>query len=173
MRSSVTKEMIKDRTMVQTRDGGYILPEMDILRYHIKEELEEAVGIEGKSQLSNSDEIKSRKKTIFEDESWVEVIKQMKVITKKRKSLPTQEAHVNKAPKGVNPMKDVLEHLKELLEGVSSPKQVWKKQPKTQGSVLAPSVQPLIPTNTQAPLPENYQPYVPEKCYLRPPLKCY
>ncbi|MBW0524143.1 hypothetical protein O181_063858 [Austropuccinia psidii MF-1] len=173
MRSSVTKEMIKDRTMVQTRDGGYILPEMDILRNYVKEELEEVVGIEWKSQLSNSDEIKSRKKTRFEDEIWVEVIKQMKVITKKRKSLPAQEAHVNKAPKEVNPIKDVLEHLKELLEGVNSPKQVWKKQQKTQGSVLAPSAQPLIPTNTQAPLPTNYKPYVPAQCYPRPPLKCY
>ncbi|MBW0577483.1 hypothetical protein O181_117198 [Austropuccinia psidii MF-1] len=97
----------------------------------------------------------------------------MKVITKKRKSLSTQEAHVNEAPKELNPMKDILEHLKELLEGVNSPKQVWKKQPKTQGSVLAPSAQPLIPTNTHTPLPANYRPYVPAQCYPRPPLKCY
>ncbi|MBW0532179.1 hypothetical protein O181_071894 [Austropuccinia psidii MF-1] len=34
--SSTTKERIKDRTMVQARDGGYILPEMDILRNYIE-----------------------------------------------------------------------------------------------------------------------------------------
>ncbi|MBW0541754.1 hypothetical protein O181_081469 [Austropuccinia psidii MF-1] len=37
IRSSATKEMIKDRTMVQARDGGYTLPEMDILRNSIEQ----------------------------------------------------------------------------------------------------------------------------------------
>ncbi|MBW0587726.1 hypothetical protein O181_127441 [Austropuccinia psidii MF-1] len=32
IRSSVTKEKIKNRAMVQPRDGGYMLPEMDILK---------------------------------------------------------------------------------------------------------------------------------------------
>ncbi|MBW0580040.1 hypothetical protein O181_119755 [Austropuccinia psidii MF-1] len=50
IRSSVTKEMIKDRTMVQARDGGYISPEMEILRNYIEAELEAAVVIKGKSQ---------------------------------------------------------------------------------------------------------------------------
>ncbi|MBW0544152.1 hypothetical protein O181_083867 [Austropuccinia psidii MF-1] len=62
VKSSVTKEMIKDRTMVQERDGEYILPEMDILRNYIEAELEEEVGIKGKSQSSNSDKIKIEKK---------------------------------------------------------------------------------------------------------------
>ncbi|MBW0549139.1 hypothetical protein O181_088854 [Austropuccinia psidii MF-1] len=95
IRSSVTKEMIKDRTMVQARDGGYILPEMDILKTYIEAESEEAVAIKGKSQLSKSDEIKSKKQTRFQDESWEEVIKKMKDITKKIKNPPAQEAHVN------------------------------------------------------------------------------
>ncbi|MBW0460669.1 hypothetical protein O181_000384 [Austropuccinia psidii MF-1] len=112
IRSSVTKEMIKDREMVQARDGGYILPEMDILRNYNEAELEVAVVIKGKSQLSKSDEIKSRKKTRFEDEIWVEIIKQMRDITKKIKNPPVQEAHVNEVSKEVNPMKDVLDHLK-------------------------------------------------------------
>ena len=99
IRSSVTKEMIKDRTMVQARDGGYILPEMDILRNYIEAELEAAVVIKGKSQLSKSDEIKSKKKTRFEDEIWEEVFKKMKDITKKIKNPQAQEAHVNEAPK--------------------------------------------------------------------------
>ncbi|MBW0569721.1 hypothetical protein O181_109436 [Austropuccinia psidii MF-1] len=173
IRSSVTKEMIKDRTMVQARDGGYILPEMDILRNYIEAELEAAVVIKGKSQLSKSDEIKSKKKTRFEDESWEEVIKQMKDITKKIKNPPAQEAHVNEAPKEVNPMKDVLDQLKELSEAVNPPKKVWKDKPNTQGSGLAPNAQPFRPRNTQAPLPANYQPYVPAQLYPRPPLKCY
>ncbi|MBW0571332.1 hypothetical protein O181_111047 [Austropuccinia psidii MF-1] len=110
--SSVTKEMIKERTMVQARDGGYILSEMDILRNYIEAELEVAVVIKGKSQFSKSDQIKSKKKTRFEDESWEEVIKQMKDIVNKIENPPAQEAHFNKAPKEVNPLKDVLDQLK-------------------------------------------------------------
>ncbi|MBW0508899.1 hypothetical protein O181_048614 [Austropuccinia psidii MF-1] len=100
--------------MVQARDGGYILPEMAILRNYIEEELETAVVRQGKSQLSKSDEIKSINKAIFEDESWVEVIKKMQDITNKTKNSPAQEDHVNEAPNEVNPKKDSLEHLQEL-----------------------------------------------------------
>ncbi|MBW0570064.1 hypothetical protein O181_109779 [Austropuccinia psidii MF-1] len=137
--------------MVQARDGGYILPEMDILRNHIEAELEAAVVIKGKSQLSKSDEIKSKKKTIFEDESWEEVINQMKDIMNKMKNPPAQEAHVNEAPSKVNPLKDALEHSKELSEAVNSPKKVWKDKPNKQGSGLAPNAPPFRPRNNQAP----------------------
>ncbi|MBW0512010.1 hypothetical protein O181_051725 [Austropuccinia psidii MF-1] len=91
--------MIKERTMVQARDGGYLLPEMDILRIYIEAELEAAVIIEGKLQLSKSDEIKSKDKIRFEDESWEKVIKQMKDITNKIKNPPAQEAHINEVSK--------------------------------------------------------------------------
>ncbi|MBW0551987.1 hypothetical protein O181_091702 [Austropuccinia psidii MF-1] len=118
IRISFTKEMIKDG-LVQARDGGYILPEMDILRNPIEAELEAAVVIEGTSQLSKSDEIKSKKKTRFEYQSWEEVIKQMKDITNKTKNPPAQESHFNEAQKEVNPMKDVLDQLQELSEDVN------------------------------------------------------
>ncbi|MBW0472540.1 hypothetical protein O181_012255 [Austropuccinia psidii MF-1] len=100
--------------MVQARDGGYILPEMDILRNYIEAEFGTEVVIEGKSQLSKSKEIKSRNKTRFENENWVEGIKQIKDITKKIKNPPAEEAHFNEAPKEVNPRKDVLDKLKKL-----------------------------------------------------------
>ncbi|MBW0533169.1 hypothetical protein O181_072884 [Austropuccinia psidii MF-1] len=147
--------MITDRTTVQARDGGYILPEMDILQNYIEAELEAEVVIKGKSSLSKSDEIK-RKKNRFEDESWEEVIKQMKDITKKIKNSPAQEAHVNQAPKEVNPVKDVLDQLKELSEAANPPKKVWKDKANTQGSGLEPNAQPFRQMNTQALLPENY-----------------
>ncbi|MBW0543668.1 hypothetical protein O181_083383 [Austropuccinia psidii MF-1] len=159
--------------MAQARDGGYILPEMDILRNYIEAELEAAVVIKGKSQLSKSDEIKSKKKTRFEDESWEEVIKKMKDITKKIKNPPAQEAHVNEAPKEVNPMKDRLDQLKELSEAVNPPKKVWKDKLNTQGSGLAPNAQPFRQRNTQEPLPANYQSYVPAQLCPRPHLRCY
>ncbi|MBW0504549.1 hypothetical protein O181_044264 [Austropuccinia psidii MF-1] len=159
--------------MVQERDGGYILPEIYIIRNHIEAELEEAVVIKGKSQLSKSDEIKNIKKTRFEDESWEECIKQMKDITKKIKNPPGEDAHINESLKEVNPMKDVLNQLKELSEAVNPPNKVWKDKPNTQGSGLAPNAQPFRPRNTRAPLPENYQSYDPEQCFSRPPLKCY
>ncbi|MBW0579971.1 hypothetical protein O181_119686 [Austropuccinia psidii MF-1] len=108
--------------MAQEKDGGYIIPEIDILRNYIEEELEEEVVIKGRSELLNSDEIKSKKITRFEDESWEEVITQMKDINKKIRNSPAEEAHVNEAPKEVNPMKDVLEHLKEISEAVNPQK---------------------------------------------------
>ncbi|MBW0560789.1 hypothetical protein O181_100504 [Austropuccinia psidii MF-1] len=114
-----------------------------------------------------------KKKTIFEDESWEEVIKKMKVITQKIKNPSAQEAHVNEAPKEGNPMKNVLDQLKELSEAVNPPKKVCKDKPNTQGSGLASNAQPFRPRNTQAPLPRNYQLYVPAQLYPRPPLRRY
>ncbi|MBW0546720.1 hypothetical protein O181_086435 [Austropuccinia psidii MF-1] len=55
----------------------------------------------------------------------------MKDITKKISNRPAQKAHVNEAPKEVNPMKDVLEHPKELSEAVNLPKKVWKDKKRT------------------------------------------
>ncbi|MBW0486803.1 hypothetical protein O181_026518 [Austropuccinia psidii MF-1] len=96
----------------------------------------------------------------------------MKYITKKIKNSPAQEAHVNEAPKEVNPMKVVLDQLKELPEAVNTQKKVWKDKPNTQGSGLEPSTQPLRQRNTQATLPANYLPYFTPQLYPIPPLKC-
>ncbi|MBW0477676.1 hypothetical protein O181_017391 [Austropuccinia psidii MF-1] len=97
----------------------------------------------------------------------------MKDITKKIRNPPAQEAYVNEAPKEINPMKDVLDKLKERSESFNTPKKVWKDERNTQVSGLAPNSQPFRPRNTQAPLPENYQAYVPEQLYPRTPLKWY
>ncbi|MBW0569584.1 hypothetical protein O181_109299 [Austropuccinia psidii MF-1] len=134
--------------MVKERDSGYLLPEMDILRDYILEELEASVVIEGKSQLSTSDEIKRKKKTIFEDQILEEVIKQMEDIAKKIRKPPSQEAHGNEAPEELNPIKNVLDQMKELSEAVIPPKKVWKDKANTQGSGLEPNEQPLRPRNT-------------------------
>ncbi|MBW0469600.1 hypothetical protein O181_009315 [Austropuccinia psidii MF-1] len=95
----------------------------------------------------------------------MEVIKQMKDITNKIKNMPAQEAYVNEAPKEVNPIKDVLDQLKELLDAFNPPNKVWKDKPSTQGSGLAPNAQPFRTRNNQATLPANYQPYVPAQLY--------
>ncbi|MBW0549393.1 hypothetical protein O181_089108 [Austropuccinia psidii MF-1] len=97
----------------------------------------------------------------------------MKDISKKIKNPPAQEDHFNEAPQEVNPMKDLLDQLKELSEAANPPKKVWKDKPNTQGSGLVPNAQPFRPRNTQAPLPGNYQPYVPAQPYPGPPSKCY
>ncbi|MBW0499198.1 hypothetical protein O181_038913 [Austropuccinia psidii MF-1] len=97
----------------------------------------------------------------------------MKDITNKIKTQSAQESCFNEAPKKVNPMKNVLEQLKELSEAVNPPEKVWKDKPNTQGSGLAPNAQPFRKPNTQEPLPANYQPYSPAQLYPRPPLMCY
>ncbi|MBW0563216.1 hypothetical protein O181_102931 [Austropuccinia psidii MF-1] len=119
--------------MVQARDGGYFLPEMDILRDYIQAELEAAVFIKVKSHLTNSDGIKIKIKTKFEDKSWEEIIKQVKYITKKIRTPPAQQPPVQEAPQKGNSLKDVLDQLKELSEDFNSPKKVCKDKPHTQG----------------------------------------
>ncbi|MBW0477956.1 hypothetical protein O181_017671 [Austropuccinia psidii MF-1] len=165
--------MIKERTMVQARNGGYILPERDILRNHIEEELEAEVVLQGKSKFSNSDEIKSKNKKLFEAKIWEEVIQQMKDIKKKIENPKAQEAYVNEAPKEVNPMTDVLDWLKDLSEAITQLQKFQKDKPNTQGLDLETKAQPFRQINTQAPLAANYQPSFPGISYPRPPLKCY
>ncbi|MBW0467819.1 hypothetical protein O181_007534 [Austropuccinia psidii MF-1] len=94
----------------------------------------------------------------------------MKDISKKIKILSAQEAHFNEALKEVNPMKDVLDQLKELSDAWNPSNKVWKDKPNTQESGLEQNARPFRPRKTQTPLLENYQPYVPEKAYPRPPL---
>ncbi|MBW0515912.1 hypothetical protein O181_055627 [Austropuccinia psidii MF-1] len=75
--------MIKDRAMVQALDGGYIIPRLDILKLYIEQDLEAKVLIQ---QKEFSKPKPPEKKTRFEDESWDEVLKQVKELTHKPKS---------------------------------------------------------------------------------------
>ncbi|MBW0475943.1 hypothetical protein O181_015658 [Austropuccinia psidii MF-1] len=88
VQESIYKEMIKDRAMVQTLDGGYIIPRLDILRLYIEQDLEAKVLIQ---QKEFSKQKTPEKKTIFADESWDEASKLVKELTHKLKNPPQPE----------------------------------------------------------------------------------
>ncbi|MBW0486805.1 hypothetical protein O181_026520 [Austropuccinia psidii MF-1] len=84
----ISKEMIKDKGMVQDLDCGYIISRLEILKLYIAKDLEAKVLI----QQKKSSQAKSQeKKTMFEEESWEEVLKKIKDITQKIKNPHPQE----------------------------------------------------------------------------------
>ncbi|MBW0581524.1 hypothetical protein O181_121239 [Austropuccinia psidii MF-1] len=80
--------MIKDRAMLQALDGGYIIPGLEILKLYIEQDLK-AKGLIQKKEFSKPKP--PEKKTIFEDEIWDEVLKQVKELTHKLKNPPQPE----------------------------------------------------------------------------------
>ncbi|MBW0565552.1 hypothetical protein O181_105267 [Austropuccinia psidii MF-1] len=80
--------MIKDKAMVQALDGGYIIPILEILKLYIELDLEAKVLIQ---QQVFSQPKSQEKKARFEEESWEEVLKQMKDLIKTIKNSPPQE----------------------------------------------------------------------------------
>ncbi|MBW0540290.1 hypothetical protein O181_080005 [Austropuccinia psidii MF-1] len=88
VKESIYEEIIKDRAMVQALDGGYIIPRLYILKLYIELDLEAKVLIQ---QKEFSKPKPPEKKTRFEDESWYEVLKQVKELTQKIKNPPKPE----------------------------------------------------------------------------------
>ncbi|MBW0591953.1 hypothetical protein O181_131668 [Austropuccinia psidii MF-1] len=84
----IYKEMIKDRAMAQAFDGGYIIQRLDILKLYIEQDLEPKVFIQEKEFSKPKP---AEKKIRFEDESWDEVLKQVKELTHKIKNPPQPE----------------------------------------------------------------------------------
>ncbi|MBW0494980.1 hypothetical protein O181_034695 [Austropuccinia psidii MF-1] len=101
--------------MVQALDGGYIIPRFDILKLYIEQDLEAKVLIQ---QKEFSKPKKTEKKTIFEDESWEEALKQVKELTQKIENHPQPEPQ---------PRNEEKESVKEAL---SIPQKGWKDKPK-------------------------------------------
>ncbi|MBW0576303.1 hypothetical protein O181_116018 [Austropuccinia psidii MF-1] len=103
--------MIKDKAMVQALDGGYIIPRLEILKLYIEQDLEAKVLIQ---QKEFSQPKSQKKKARFEEESWEEVLKQMKDLTKTIKNPQPQENQSKDT--GNEAVKEVLNQLKHLCE---------------------------------------------------------
>ncbi|MBW0578225.1 hypothetical protein O181_117940, partial [Austropuccinia psidii MF-1] len=166
VQESIYKEMIKDKAMVQALDGGYIIPRLEILKLYIEQDLEAKVLIQQKEfSQPKSQENKAR----FEEESWEEVLKQMKDLTKTIKNPHPQENQSKDT--GNESVKEVLNQLKHLSEVVESPK---KPQPNNnQDHRTIQNSQPFRPRYPSPPISSGYQPYVPAQMAPRQPLKCY
>ncbi|MBW0592979.1 hypothetical protein O181_132694 [Austropuccinia psidii MF-1] len=117
VQESIYKEMIKDRAMVQALDGGYIIPRLDILKLYIEQDLEAKVLIQQK-EFSKSKP--PEKKTRFEDESWDEVLKQVKELIQKIKNPPQPEPQPRN--EGKESVEEVSNQLKSLSEAVNPPR---------------------------------------------------
>ncbi|MBW0558366.1 hypothetical protein O181_098081 [Austropuccinia psidii MF-1] len=129
--------MIKDRSVVQALDGGYIIPRLDILKLYIEQDLEAKVLIQEKV-LSKPKP--PEKKTLFEDESWDDVVKQVKELTQKIKNQPPPEPQPRN--EGKESVTEVLNQLKTLSEAVNPPRRNWNN-------------------NQEKRFPQNNQPYRP------------
>ncbi|MBW0551642.1 hypothetical protein O181_091357 [Austropuccinia psidii MF-1] len=139
--------MIKDRAMVQALDGGYIIPRLEIFKLYIEQDLEAKVLIQQK-EFSKPKPLEKKKR--FEDESWDEVLKQVKERTQKIKNPPQQEPQPRNAGK---------DSVKEESEN-------------NQEQRLPQNNQPYRPRNPLPPFSSSYQPYIPAQVDPRPPLKC-
>ncbi|MBW0591176.1 hypothetical protein O181_130891 [Austropuccinia psidii MF-1] len=85
--------MRRDKVMIQARDGGYIVPEMKVLKSYIEQELETVIISRDRSQDTNShyelnqphiDKTKA-KKVQFEDETMENALNQLKELNNKIK----------------------------------------------------------------------------------------
>ncbi|MBW0472251.1 hypothetical protein O181_011966 [Austropuccinia psidii MF-1] len=84
VQESIYKEIIKYKAMVQALADSYIIPRLEILKLYIEQDLEAKVLIK---QKKFSQKKSQEKKARFEEESWEEVLKQMKDLTQKFKLL--------------------------------------------------------------------------------------
>ncbi|MBW0466913.1 hypothetical protein O181_006628 [Austropuccinia psidii MF-1] len=112
--------MIKDRAMVQAFDGGYIIPRFDVLKLYIEQDLKAKVLIQ-KKEFSKPKTQEKKKR--YEDESWDEVLKQVKELTQKIKLPPQPEPQPRN--KGKESVKEVLNQLKSLSEAVNPQRRNW------------------------------------------------
>ncbi|MBW0464508.1 hypothetical protein O181_004223 [Austropuccinia psidii MF-1] len=156
--------MIKGRAMFQALDGGYIIPRLDILNSLIEQDSEAKVLIKQK-EISKPKSLE--KKTIFEDESWDEVSKQVKEPTHKIKNSPYQEPQPRN--EGKESFKEVFNQLKTLLEAVNPQRRNWNNN---QDQIFPQNNQTYRPRNLLPPVSSSYQPYIPAQISPIPPLKC-
>ncbi|MBW0484711.1 hypothetical protein O181_024426 [Austropuccinia psidii MF-1] len=91
IRTSIIEEMIRDKVMIQARDGGYIVPEIEVLKSYIKKELETVIisrdRVEDKisqDKLNYPHLYKAQENKVkFEDETMENSLNQLKDLNKK------------------------------------------------------------------------------------------
>ncbi|MBW0520582.1 hypothetical protein O181_060297 [Austropuccinia psidii MF-1] len=108
----------------------------------------------------------AKKKKRFEDESWDEVLNQVKELTHKLKNTPQPEPQPRN--EGKESDKEVLHQRKTLPEAVNLPRRKWNNK---QEQRLPQNNQPYRPSNPLPQFSSSYQPYIPAKMELRAPLK--
>ncbi|MBW0567226.1 hypothetical protein O181_106941 [Austropuccinia psidii MF-1] len=130
------------------------LKRLEILKLYIEHDFEAKVLIQQKEFSQPKSE---EKKARFEEESWEEVLKQMKDLTQKIQN-PQPQEHQSKDT-GKESVKEVLNQLKHLPEVVESPNKTQASNNQDQKATQ--NSQPFRPRYPLPPISSGYQPYVP------------
>ncbi|MBW0527483.1 hypothetical protein O181_067198 [Austropuccinia psidii MF-1] len=111
--------MRRDKVIIQARDGGYIVPEMKVLKSYIEQELETVIISRDRVNDTSShyessnphiDNTKA-KKVQFEDETMEKAFNQLMDLKKKIKEQQRPRIHDQEEKKE---MKDFIQKIKEL-----------------------------------------------------------
>ncbi|MBW0562772.1 hypothetical protein O181_102487 [Austropuccinia psidii MF-1] len=170
IRTSIIKEMRRDKVIIQARDGGYIVPEMKVLKSYIEQELETVIISRDRSQDTNShyelnqphiDKTKA-KKVQFEDDTMGNSLNQLKELNNKIKEQQRPRIQDQEEKKEI---KDFIKQIKELTEAVLP-------QNKT-GQVFKQENQARYPKDSLPPFSQRHIPYTPAQNIPKPYVKCY
>ncbi|MBW0558452.1 hypothetical protein O181_098167 [Austropuccinia psidii MF-1] len=115
--------MRRDKVMIQARDGGYIVPEMKLLKSYIEQELETVIISRDRAgdttshyELNHPHIDRTQAKRVqFEDDTMENALNQLKELKnkiKEQKRPRIQDQEENKE------IKDFIEQIKELTEAV-------------------------------------------------------
>ncbi|MBW0589329.1 hypothetical protein O181_129044 [Austropuccinia psidii MF-1] len=156
--------------MIQARDGGYIVPEMKVLKSYIEQELETVIISRDRAEDTNShyelnqphiDKTKA-KKVQFEDETMENALNQLKELNNKIKEQQRPRIQDQEEKKEI---KDFIKQIKELTEAVLP-------QNKT-GQVFKQENQTRYPKDSLPPFSQRHIPYTPAQNTPKPYFKCY
>ncbi|MBW0527739.1 hypothetical protein O181_067454 [Austropuccinia psidii MF-1] len=170
IRTSIIKEMRRDKVMIQARDGGYIVPEMKVLKSYIEQELETVIISRDRAEDTTSHyglnqphiDNTQAKKVQFEDDTMENALKQLKELNNKIKEQQRPRIQDQEEKKEI---KDFIKQIKEITEAVLP-------QSKT-GQVLKQENQSRYPKDNLPPFSQRHIPYTPAQNIPKPYLKCY
>ncbi|MBW0498732.1 hypothetical protein O181_038447 [Austropuccinia psidii MF-1] len=156
--------------MIQEREGGYIVPEINLLKSYIEQELETVIiswdRVEDTSSHYESNhphiDKTQAKKVQFEDETLENAFKKLKDLNKKIKEQQRPKIQDQEEKKE---MKDFIQQIKELSEAVIP-------QNKT-GQVSKQENQARYPKDSLPPFSQRHAPYAPAQNIPKSYFKCY
>ncbi|MBW0521328.1 hypothetical protein O181_061043 [Austropuccinia psidii MF-1] len=170
IRTSIIKEMKRDKVMIQARDGGYIVPEMKLLKSYIEQELETGIISRDRAEYTTSHselnhphiDRTQAKKVQFEDDTMENVLNQLKDLNNKIKEQQRPRIYDQGEKKEI---KDFIKQIKELTEEVLPPNQI--------GQVFKQENQTRYPKDILPPFSQRHIPYTPAQNIPKNHVKCY
>ncbi|MBW0571628.1 hypothetical protein O181_111343 [Austropuccinia psidii MF-1] len=110
--------MRRDKVIIQARDGGYIVPEMKVLKSYIDQELETVIISRDRAEDTTSHyglNQKQEKKVQFEDDTMENGLNQLKELNNKIEEQQRPRIQDQEERKGI---KDFIKKIKKITEAV-------------------------------------------------------